>query len=70
MTNNIDQSNPPVTRRARSPKPVTTWGWALSGSLLGSFVVAILGYILARVNYPARASEGSAELLAAVLGFF
>jgi len=68
MTDNIDQSDHRVTRGARSLELVLIWVLAVGGSILGSIVIAILGYMLAKANYPTRASEWSAEILGAVLG--
>jgi hypothetical protein len=47
---------------------LSIWGLAVGGSILGSIVIAILGYMLVKANYPTRTSEWSAEILGAVLG--
>jgi hypothetical protein len=68
MTDNINQSDHRITRRARSIELVLIWILAIGGSILGSLIIAILGYVLAKVNYPTKTSEWSAELLGAALG--
>jgi hypothetical protein len=67
MTNNIDSSNSHTTRNAQFLNLVLIWGLAVSSSILGSIVITILGYMLAKANYP-NPSEWSAELLGAGFG--
>ena len=67
MTDNMNQSNHRIKNRARFFELVLVWVLAAGGSVLGSIVIAILGYFLARANYP-NPSEGSAAVLGAVLG--
>ena len=67
MTNNIDSSYSHTTRNAQLLKLVMIWGLGVSGSILGSIGITILGYMLVKANYP-NPSEWSAELLGAGFG--